>query len=140
MTHRSGKTAMDQERAQAEEQILERGQEWATAELRGDATALDRLLADDFIGIGPRGFMLTKEQWLARFRSGDIRYDSFTWDDVRVRVYGDAAVATGRQAQQGKYKDQDIAGQFRATLVFVRQGGRWVLAALQLSPIAGAPS
>jgi ketosteroid isomerase-like protein len=130
---------MDQERTQAEEQVLERGQEWATAELHGDMIALDQMLADEFIGIGPRGFMLTKEQWLARFRSGDVRYDSFTWDDVRVRVYGDAAVATGRQSQQGKYKDQEIAGQFRAMLVFVQQEGRWVLAALQLSPIAGAP-
>jgi ketosteroid isomerase-like protein len=128
MTHQSTET-----------QVMECGQEWAAAELRGDATALDRLLVDDFVGIGPRGFMLTKEQWLARFQSGDVRYDSFVWDDVRVRVYGDAAVATGRQTQQGKYKDQDIAGQFRATLVFVKQRGHWVLAAIQLSPIAGAP-
>lgn len=119
-----------------EDQVKNLGQEWAAAERCGDTDFLARILMDDFVGIGPRGFMLTKEQWLARYQSGDLRHESFTWDEVQVRVYGDAAVATGRQTQQGRHKDHDIAGQFRVTQVFVRQGGRWLLAALHLSDIA----
>jgi ketosteroid isomerase-like protein len=128
---------MDRERAKQD--VEELGQQWAAAELRSDTAALDRLLADDFVGIGPLGFMLTKEQWLARFASGDIRYSAFAWEDVQVRVYGDAAIATGRQAQTGTYRGRDITAQFRATLVFVRPAGRWLLAGLQLSPIGEPP-
>jgi ketosteroid isomerase-like protein len=136
MTHRSEGTAINQEDHHMEDYLKELGQEWATAERHGDTAALTHILANDFVGIGPRGFMLTKEQWLARYQSGDLRHEAFTWDDVRVHLYGDAAVATGRQTQQGKYKDHDIAGQFRVTQVFVRQGGNWLLAALHLSDIA----
>jgi ketosteroid isomerase-like protein len=118
-------------------------EEWAAAELRGDTAYLERTLADDFVGVGPRGFTLSKEQWLERHESGKLRYESFRLDEVQVRPYGDAAVTVCRQSAEGVYEDEngrfDIKEQFRVTLVFVRQRGSWLLAGLQLSPILGRP-
>ena len=118
-------------------------EEWAGAELRGDTAYLERTLADDFVGVGPRGFTLSKEQWLERHESGKLRYESFGLDEVQVRPYGDAAVTVCRQSAEGVYEDEngrfDIKEQFRVTLVFVRQRGSWLLAGLQLSPILGRP-
>ena len=37
---------------------------WVDAERRGDAHALDALLTDDFVGIGPVGFVLSKAAWV----------------------------------------------------------------------------
>jgi hypothetical protein len=85
--------------------------------------------------------VLTKEQWLARYASGALRYDSFTGDEVWARRYGDAAVLTGRQSQSGVVRppgadrDQDVTAQLRASLICVRQDGTWRLAGVQLSPI-----
>jgi ketosteroid isomerase-like protein len=125
------------------QRLKELCEDWAAAELRGDTAALERTLADDFVGVGPRGFTLTKEQWLDRHGSGKLRYESFGLDEVEVRPYGDAAVAVCRQSAEGVYEDEngrfDIQEQFRVTLVFVRQQGRWLLAGLQLSPILGRP-
>ena len=118
-------------------------EEWAAAELRGDTAYLERTLADDFVGVGPRGFTLSKEQWLERHESGKLGYESFRLDEVQVRPYGDAAVTVCRQSADGVYEDEnsrfDIKEQFRVTLVFVRQRGSWLLAGLQLSPILGRP-
>ena len=127
-------------REHAEQEVLHLANAWATAELRGDAAFLERTLADDFIGIGPLGFLLTKQEWLARHQSGDLKYDSFNLDEVKVRVYNDAAILTGRQAQNGAYRGTSITAQFRTTLVFVTQQGQWRLASLQLSPIGQAPN
>ena len=125
------------------EELKQVAEEWASAELRGDTASLGEILADDFVGVGPRGFMLTKEQWLARHETGNLRYDSFGLDEVGVRLYGNAAVMVCRQSAEGVYEDEngryDIHEQFRATLVFVRQQGRWLLAGLHLSPILGRP-
>src|SRR5207237_10048658 len=112
---------------------------WITAELRGDASVLDRILTDDFIGIGPLGFLLTKQEWLARHRSKDLQYDAFNLDEVKVRVYNEAAILTGRQVQNGAYRGNSIQGQFRISLVFITQQGQWRLASLQLSTIAQPP-
>jgi ketosteroid isomerase-like protein len=124
-------------------QVEELAREWASAELRGDAPFLGGVLADDFVGVGPRGFTLTKEQWLARHEVGNLRYESFGLEEVEVRPYGEAAVAVCRQSADGVYEDEngryDINEQFRATLVFVKQRERWLLAGLQLSPILGRP-
>ena len=124
-------------------QLEKLGEEWAAAELRGDTTALERVLADDFVAVGPLGFMLDKEQWLSRHDSGNLTYESFEWDEVSVRVHGNAAVMIGRETARGRYEDGDvrreIEDQFRTTLVFVEEQGRWLLLGLHLSPIASPP-
>jgi len=125
------------------EELKKLAQDWAVAELRGDTTFLEDALADDFVGVEPRGFMLTREQWVSRHEAGNLRYESFGLDEVEVRLYGDVAAAVCRQSAEGVYEDDngryDIHEQFRATLIFVRQRERWLLAGLQLSPILGRP-
>ncbi len=127
-------------RENTEQEVLRLADAWATAELRGDTTFLESTLADDFIGIGPLGFMLTRQEWLARHQSGDLKYESFSLDEVKVRMYNDAAILTGRQVQNAAYRGNSIQGQFRTTLVFVQQQGQWRLASLQLSTIGQPPS
>jgi hypothetical protein len=127
-------------REQAEQEVVRLADAWANAELRGDTTLLERILADDYIGIGPLGFMLTKQEWLARHETGDLKYESFNLDEVKVRVYNDAAVLIGRQVQNATYRGNSIPGQFRITLVFVHQQGQWQLVSLQLSSIGQPPN
>ena len=117
--------------------------DWAAAELGGDTASLKEILADDFVAVGPRGFVLTGEQWIARHDAGSLEYRSFGLDEAEVRTYGDAAIVVCRQTAAGVYADEngryDIDERFRATLVFVRQEENWRLAGLQLSPILGRP-
>jgi hypothetical protein len=44
------------------------------AERSGDADELGRLLADDFILVGPLGFVLDRPQYLGSRRSGDLKH------------------------------------------------------------------
>lgn len=115
-------------------------EDWATAELSGDTAVLESVLADDFVGVGPRGFMLSKEDWLERHGSGKLRYESFRLEETQARLYGDAAIITARQIAKGKYEEYELEGQFRATLVLVEREERWLLAGIHLSPIMEPPS
>jgi hypothetical protein len=46
---------------------------WAIAERERDMNFLAANLTEDFVGVGPLGFQLPKEAWLARHRGDDHR-------------------------------------------------------------------
>lgn len=104
-------------------------QERIQAQIGGDAAALDRLYAEDFIGIGPSGTVRTKAQVIADFTSGSLRFQSITTDDVQWRVYGDTAVETGRSTMDGQDKAKAVPRDNRFTRVWVKRQGRWQLVA-----------
>jgi ketosteroid isomerase-like protein len=57
-----------------------------------DMTTASRLHADDFQLINPRGGALSKEQYLRDVASGDLNYLEWEPGEMRVRLYGNAAV------------------------------------------------
>ena len=127
-------------RSGTEAELLELAEEWRKAELRGDVAALDRILAADFLGIGPRGFVLSKEAWLGRHASGDFKYLSMEQRDPILRKYPDSAILLVTEESKTTYKGQPVSvGALRATYTFVRIRGSWRLAGAQYSPIQGAP-
>ena len=112
---------------------------WAEAERAGDATTTERLLTDDFIGIGPVGFQLPKQAWLQRQTSGDLHYDELSIDEVTTREYGDCAVTTARWNARGTARGHPMPEATRVTLVTVKDDGDWRLASIHFSFIADAP-
>ena len=42
----------------------ELAEDWAGARLDGDVGSLEEVLADDFVAVGARGYVLTGEQWM----------------------------------------------------------------------------
>jgi ketosteroid isomerase-like protein len=115
------------------DQILDLGQRWVAAEIDGDVPTLAGIVTDDFRLVGPFGFVLDKDQWLDRYRSGAFSTSALSWHDVDVRLYGDAAVAIGTQTQEAAYQGSPSNGDFRITHVFVRRGDDWLVAGMQLS-------
>jgi ketosteroid isomerase-like protein len=122
------------------DQIRDLGARWVDAELAGDAHTLDALTIDDFRLVGPFGFVLDKQQWLDRYRSGDFTTRALNWHDVEVRQYGDCVVTIGTQTQQAAYKDTPSDEEFRITHFFVRDRDRWLIAGIHLSPTNLTPS
>ena len=121
-------------------EITEIGARWAQAEQAGDTEALDALSTDDFTLVGPVGFVLGKEQWLARYRGGGLVTESLVWDEVQVHDHGAAAVAIGRQTQRATFQGGRADGEFRTTHVFVRDAdGAWKLAGIHVGMLGGPP-
>src|SRR6266487_3406161 len=112
-----------------EEVIKKLDNERIQAQIGADAVALDRIYADDFIGVGPSGTVRTKPQVISDFTSGALKFQSSTTDEVQVRVYENTAVETGLSTMVGQDKGKAVPRDTRFTRVWVKQQGRWRLVA-----------
>jgi ketosteroid isomerase-like protein len=121
------------------DQIHDLGSRWVDAELAGDVPTLAEMVTEDFRLVGPFGFVLDKDQWLDRYRSGDFATTALRWHDVEVREHGDAVITIGTHSQEAAFKGNPADGDFRISHVFVREGDRWAIASIQLS-LAAPPA
>lgn len=107
----------------------------ATALMKGDLAGFGGVFADDSTLTGPDGAVQTKAQLVADVKSGALKIQSTEMSDLKVRVFGESAIATYMTTDKGKYKDKDISGRYRWTDVFLHRGGKWQIVASQGTPI-----
>jgi uncharacterized protein (TIGR02246 family) len=136
----SGATAQQQsaqarDAASTEQAVQQQDQERIRAQITADTIALRRIYADDFVGIGPTGVVRNKAEVIADFTTHTLTYQSITTAEVRVRVYGNAALETGRSTMVGKDRGKDVPRDNRFTRVWVMADGRWQLVANHYSPM-----
>ncbi len=113
------------------DQIKKMENDWAQATLKGGAAAVDQFEADDITSTDPSGRVTTKSEDKEALSSGDMKFESIELSDLKVQVYGNAAVATGTNTLKGTYKGQDISGKYRYTDTWVKRNGKWQVVASQ---------
>ncbi len=106
---------------------------WAKAYVDRDVKTLDRLEADDWFCTTADGKMITKAQDIADVSSGTYQATEFKMSELKVRVYGDTAVITGRQTEVATMAGKDASDQFRVTDVWLKRNGQWRSIATHLS-------
>jgi ketosteroid isomerase-like protein len=119
-----------------EQELIKLENEWADALVKHDWTFLDRILADDYVATDPKGSVSTKAQEIAFFKSGEFTFTSCMHHELKVRVYGDAAVVTGHTTTKETYKGKGFINNLRGTDTWVKRAGRWQCVAGHSSEIA----
>ncbi len=119
-----------------EQELIKLENEWADAWVKSDAAFFDRIMADDYTWTSPWGWVVTKADDFALVKSGEDVITSWVLSEMKVRVYGDAAVVTGCDTVKETYKGKDVSGQSRFTHTWVKLAGQWQCVAGHSSEIA----
>jgi ketosteroid isomerase-like protein len=98
-----------------EQELINLENEWADALVKHDWVFIDRILADDYVTTDPEGNVSTKAQEIAFLKSRESALTPCVHHEMKVRVYGDAAVVTGRSTINETYKGKDFSGNYRWT-------------------------
>jgi len=122
--------------AAAEQEVRQTIEKYRKALLQKDAATLERIWADDYTFTNGAGEIHSKADRLANLKSGATSLDSISEEeDMKVRVYGNVAVATSRVTIKGQYSGKQTSGQYRSIHVWVKGAAGWQLVANQLTPV-----
>lgn len=114
--------------------VLEAQRRFDAAELADERAVLDQLLHEEFLSIGPRGFLLDKRQWIDRHDF--FVYHELAVDEVEARVFGDAAIVRSVQRNHADSSGHEVRVSTRVSQTWVRGDSAWRLAGIQFSPLA----
>lgn len=123
------KTNAKQTKIEAELMQIER--DIGQANIRRDKAFFERIEADEFIFTDSGGGITTKAEDVASLDkpAGEFKLISYEVDEMKVSVYGNTAVVTGRTTTVLRGKEREITNKSRFTDVFVKRDGRWQLVA-----------
>jgi hypothetical protein len=109
-------------------------EEFDQAELRADTEKLRKLIGDDFLSIGPKGFVLDKPAWIERHVH--FKYEALDTSEMDIRLYGKTAIVRDVQRNRATYKGEEVRLTVRVSQVWVGSSdGEWRLVAIQFSPM-----
>ena len=107
--------------------------DWAESVATNDATVIERIIADDYVGVDIDGSHYSKADML-KWREHPSEYVSNHMNGVEIRFYGDTAVAQGSESWK---KKDGTTGMFVWTDTWIRRAGKWqIVAAEDLVPPA----
>ena len=113
---------------EAERYIVESERQWAESVATGDASIVERILADDFLGVDPKGRIYDKAKMIADTRDAGQYFASNHLNEVKVRFYGDTAIAQGDETWERRNSER---GRFVWTDTWIRRNGRWQIVAAE---------
>src|SRR4029453_16071726 len=76
---------------ETERYILESERQWAESVASGDISGIERILADDFVGVDPKRQLYNKSQMIDDTRNAPKYFVSNRLNHVKMRFYGNTA-------------------------------------------------
>ncbi len=96
-----------------------------------DAGLLKRIYSEDFIYTNPEGRVLTRDEQTNSVVNSEINLVQGKSSDVKVRLYGKAAVVTGLFTASGSYRGNPLTVNERYTAFWIRNDTSWQMVAEQ---------
>ncbi len=128
-------------RPSAKDELRTSVQEFGNAFVKGDVAKLDAMLTERYVHSNSGSKVLGKKEWLnwvkkrsEKIKSGQIKYDTYTTEELLIEIYGNTAVVKGRNRGSGLKDGKPFTLDIRFTHLWVKEAGKWKRAAFHDSP------
>ncbi len=117
-------------------EVAAAAQAFDDAQLRGDRTVLERMLAPDYLLVHGSGKIGDRKDFIDGFTDPNAHLEPFDITDrLFVRPTPDTAIVGGDARVHGTDHGKPFAQHFRYSDFLARRDGRWVVVYTQVTPL-----
>lgn len=105
------------------------------AVISNDCEKILACVSEDWVIIDPQGGILPQERFLSVVKQGMLKHTAMTKEILRVKIYDDIALVTGRGKNTGSFNAQPFELDEWVTDVYQKKNDKWLCVLTHLTPI-----
>ena len=124
---------MTDEQLISEFQVIENS--FNEAVISNKVEEIKKCITNEWVIVDAQGGILPQERFFYVLEQGLLKHFTMTKDILRVKVYGDIALVTGRGQNTGTWEGQPLEADEWVTDVYKKEGGNWFCVLTHLTPV-----
>ena len=105
------------------------------AVVSNDIEEIKKCITNDWVLVDSQGGIIPQERFFGVLEQGLLSHSIMTKEILRVKVYGDIALVTGRGQNTGTWQGQPMEADEWITDVYKRENGKWLCVLTHLTPV-----
>ena len=122
-----------------DEQLKQKFQEiedkFNKAVITNDVTEIKKCISEDWVLVDSQGGIIPQEKFFNVLEQGLLSHSTMSKKVLRVKVYEDIALVTGRGQNTGTWQEQPMAADEWITDVYKREDNKWLCVLTHLTPV-----
>ncbi|HEX6430209.1 MAG TPA: nuclear transport factor 2 family protein [Niastella sp.] len=96
---------------------------------------IKKCVTEDWVLVDSQGGIIPQEGFFRVLEQGLLSHNTMTKQILRVKVYGDIALVTGRGQNTGSWQGQPLEADEWITDVYKKENDRWLCVLTHLTPV-----
>jgi len=124
---------MTEEQLKRQFQVIE--DNFNMAVISNSVDEIKKYISEDWVLVDSQGGIIPQERFFSVLEQGLLSHSTMTKEILRVKVYGDIVLVTGRGQNTGSWHGQTMEADEWITDVYKREGEKWLCVLTHLTPV-----
>jgi ketosteroid isomerase-like protein len=106
-----------------------------TAVISNSIDEIKKCITSDWVLVDSQGGIIPQENFFSVLEQGLLSHSTMTKEILRVKIYGEIALVTGRGHNTGTWQGQPMEADEWITDVYKRENNKWLCILTHLTPV-----
>jgi hypothetical protein len=103
--------------------------------ITNDIHEIKKCITSDWVLVDSQGGIIPQERFFSVLEQGFLSHSTMTKEILRVKIYGEIALVTGRGQNTGTWQGQPLEADEWITDVYKKENEKWLCVFTHLTPV-----